>query len=174
MKRLLLALPLALAGTLLVSSPAQADDRRCTRSIGAVSVDGNVIVPQGATCALRGTRVDGNVLVKRGAKVIARGVKVNGNVQGENHLNVVVTPRKVGDRMVRSRIGGDIQLFAGRHAHVRQTGIGGNLQAFSNRGDIRIFANVIEGNLQCKSNVPAPYGGKNRVHGNKEDQCRRL
>lgn len=33
---------------------------------------------------------------------------------------------------------------------------------------------AIDRNLQCKSNSPRPTGGKDRVHGNKEDQCPRL
>jgi len=46
--------------------------------------------------------------------------------------------------------------------------------AFSNTGGVTIRYNTIDGNLQCKSNVPAPIGGFNQVSGNKEDQCRRL
>jgi hypothetical protein len=34
--------------------------------------------------------------------------------------------------------------------------------------------NRVDGNLQCKVNRPAPEGGGNVVHGNKEDQCARL
>lgn len=91
MKRILTLLPLVLAATFLAASPAAADDRRCDGFIGATHVDGNVIVPNGATCTLRGTRVDGN---------------------------------------------------------------------------------TIDGNLQCKSNDPAPVDDNNEVSGNKENQCR--
>jgi hypothetical protein len=45
---------------------------------------------------------------------------------------------------------------------------------FSNGGDIVIARNRIDGNLQCKSNTPAPTGGANTVGGNKEDQCAQL
>jgi hypothetical protein len=37
-----------------------------------------------------------------------------------------------------------------------------------------VQSNFIDGNLQCKENVPAPTGGANVVQGNKEDQCARL
>ena len=37
-----------------------------------------------------------------------------------------------------------------------------------------IEGNVIDGNLQCKENRPAPTGGNNRVGGTKEDQCSSL
>jgi hypothetical protein len=194
MKRLLLTLPLALAGSLLVNSPAAADDRQCTGTIGAVHIDGNVIVPSGAECHLLGTRVDGNVLVKRNAVLVARGVRVGGNIQADNHRRVVLGPRTVDDRVVRSRVGSDVQIEQGGAGRVLRVLVGGNLQAkqndgrqvvrgnrvgadvqaFSNTGGVRIARNAIDGNLQCKSNDPEPTGGGNRVQGNKEDQCRNL
>jgi hypothetical protein len=190
---LLITLPVAL-GAIAVAAPAQADDRRCTGTIRAVHVDGNIIVPRGAHCTLRGTRVDDNVFVRRGAVLEAFGVRIGGNIQADNHRRVLVAPRTVNDIVVRSRIGGDIQLFDGVRGTVRRTVIGGNLQvkqnsgfqaavrniidadlqAFSNEGGFRIRANRIDGNLQCKSNQPPPVGGNNQVEGNKEDQCRRL
>jgi hypothetical protein len=45
---------------------------------------------------------------------------------------------------------------------------------FQNTGGVEIRRNVIDGNLQCKENQPAPVGGGNVVGGNKEDQCRRF
>jgi hypothetical protein len=191
-KRLLITLvPIA---ALMAAAPAQADDRRCQGTIGAARVDGNVIVPSGENCRLRGTRVDDNVFVRRGAVLKAFGVRVGGNIQANNHRRVLVKRRRVNDTLVRSRIGDDIQLFDGNRGEVRRAVIGGNLQvkqnsgfqaavrniigsdlqAFSNDGGFRIHANRIDGNLQCKSNHPPPFGGKNRVEGNKEDQCSRL
>jgi hypothetical protein len=185
---------LALVAPLTAAAPGHADDRLCTGTIRAVHLDGNVIVPRGRTCTLRGTRVDGNVFVRRGAVLLALGVRIDGNIQVANHRRVLVRPRTVNNRVVRSRIEGDIQLFSGGRGKVRRTVIGGNLQvkqnnrfqaavrnvidgdlqAFSNSGGFRIFANRIDGNLQCKSNTPGPRGGRNVVQGNKEDQCRRL
>lgn len=194
MKRRLVIGLLILIAPFAVVAPAHADDRRCTGTIRAVHIDGNVIVPSGESCALRGTRVDDNVFVRRGAVLEAYGVRVGGNVQAENHRRVLVKPRVVNDTVRRSRIGGDIQLFDGRRGKIRRTVIGGNLQvkqntgfqatvrnvidadlqAFSNTGGFRIYRNRIDGNLQCKSNDPRPVGGRNIVQGNKEDQCRRL
>jgi hypothetical protein len=42
---------------------------------------------------------------------------------------------------------------------------------FQNPGGVSITSNRVNGNLQCKENVPAPTGGGNIVQGNKEDQC---
>ena len=49
--------------------------------------------------------------------------------------------------------------------------VGGNLQAFKNTDGVDIVENTIDGDLQCKENVPSPTGENNIVHGNAEDQC---
>ena len=76
--------------------------------------------------------------------------------------------------IVRSTVGGSVQLKQGRAAQVLRTVIEGDLQSFTNRGAQRFVRNRIDGNLQCKSNAPRPVGGRNVVGGNKEDQCERL
>jgi hypothetical protein len=193
-KRPLLLAPLALIALAVAAAPAHADDRQCTGTIGAVDVDGNVIVPSDASCTLLGTRVDDDVFVRSGAVLEAFGVNVGGNLQAENHRRVIVAARTVNATVVQSRIGADIQLFDGDLGRVWQARIGGNLQvnqnsgfqeavsnvidgdlqAFSNTGGFRIYGNRIDGNLQCKSNDPPPVGGENVVQGNKEDQCSQL
>ncbi len=52
--------------------------------------------------------------------------------------------------------------------------VNADIQVFSHRHGINIANNRVDGNLQCKENVPAPIGGGNTVQGNKEDQCKRL
>ena len=37
------------------ADPAHADDRQCSGTIRAASIDGSVIVPSGSTCTLIGT-----------------------------------------------------------------------------------------------------------------------
>lgn len=170
MKTYLAAIPLALAGSLLVAAPAQADDRVCRGTIGSVAIDGDVVVPQGASCTLLGTRVDGNVLVKGNATLVARGAKVGGNVQADNHRRVVITPRDGS----RSRVEGSVQLKQGGGGLVQGVVVGGDIQLFANDARFTVRGNRVDGNLQCKSNRPAPVGGNNVVQGNKEDQCRSL
>ena len=166
--------PVAMAASLLVAPAAHADDRTCRGSIGTAQVDDNVIVPRGATCTLNGTRVDGNVEVRSGATLIARGVRVGGNIQAENHERVVVKPRAVDDRTVKSRIGGSIQLVQGGGGRLLRNVVDSDIQLFSNDARFTVRGNVVGGNLQCKSNSPRPVGGDNRVEGNKEDQCQGL
>jgi hypothetical protein len=173
-KNLVVVAPLALAAALLVAPPAAADDRRCAGAIKAVSLDDNVVVPAGATCRLLGTRIDGNVIVNRDATLLARGVKVGGNIQAENHERVVVRPRTVDDRTIRSRVGGSIQLVAGGGGRLLRNIVDSDIQLFGNDGRFEVRRNRVDGNLQCKGNDPRPVGGGNVVEGDKEDQCRNL
>jgi hypothetical protein len=166
MKRHAVALSLALAAALVAVTPAHADDRRCSGTIGAASIDGNVIVPSGTTCTLVGTRVDDNVHVEEDATLVAKGVRVGGNIQAENHERVVVRGR--------SRIGGSIQLKQGGGGRLLRSTVNADIQLFSNDGLFEVRHNRVDGNLQCKSNDPRPVGGDNVVEGNKEDQCRSL
>lgn len=175
---------MALSAALLLPAVAQAEERVCRGALGAITVD-NLRVPQDATCELTGTRVKGTVKVQRNAVLRAANVRVIGNVQGENARNVAVR---------NSRVGGNVQVVQGRAATVRGTivihdilydenraalraidnTVGGNIQAFQNTGGVEISVNRVDGNLQCKANVPPPTGGGNVVQGNKEDQCARL
>jgi hypothetical protein len=40
----------------------------------------NVLVPDGASCTMNGTRVEGNIVVKTGARLQATNVRVDGNI----------------------------------------------------------------------------------------------
>jgi hypothetical protein len=166
----LAALPIMTASLVLVAAPAQADDTTCRGIIGAESIDGNVIVPQGAICKLIGTRVDGNVHVESDAILKAKGVQVGGSVQAENHERVVVK-RLDGSP---SHVDGSIQLKQGGGGRIAKAHVGSDIQLFTNDGLFVVEGNHVDGNLQCKSNTPPPTGGNNVVQGNKEDQCRSL
>jgi len=176
---------LALIAAAMAASPAFAEERTCRGTLGAVTVD-NLRVPQNATCRLNGTFVKGTIKVERNATLIARGIRVVGNVQAENASNVIVSEssRVGGSVQVKqggaatvtsSRITGDIQYDANtRYLKANSNNVGGSIQVVGNSGGAEIFRNVVNGNLQCKENRPAPTGGGNRVGGNKEDQCARF
>jgi hypothetical protein len=184
-------MPVLLAGFLLgflvllaLPSETHAEERTCRGTLGAVTVD-NLRVPQNATCTLKGTSVKGTIKVERNATLNARGVRVVGNVQAENARNVVVTnsSRIGGSIQVKqggaatvtsSRIIQDIQFDANRRYLKANNNVGGSIQVIGNSGGAEIFRNVINGNLQCKENRPAPTGGGNRVGGSKEGQCSRF
>jgi hypothetical protein len=183
--KLMMALAASLTMLALLPHLALAEEKVCRGTIGARTLD-NVKVPEGATCTLRGTKVKGTIKVNNNARLEAIDVNVIGNVQGEGARNVIV--RKT------SRVGGSIQVVQGKRAKVANSkvngdilyddqggrvsalrnSVGGNVQVFQNTGGTRIAGNVIDGNLQCKENHPAPTGGNNRVQGSKEDQCENL
>lgn len=150
MKRLLAiaaSAALALGGLTLGAPSASADDRTCTGTISGGHVDGNVIIPAGATCTLSG-------------------VTVEGNVQSQGHASVTVRG---------STIGGNIQLEQGGAVNLNGNVVDGDIQLFSNRSGAKdVTNNRVDGNLQCKSNTPAPTGSGNVVQGNAEDQCSNL
>jgi len=165
---------------------AAADDFPCPPNLGAVTIDGNVVV-NGRACVLDKTRVKGNVLVYPGGSLTVRDAAIDGNIQAEGAKFVRVVRTEVGgdiqlddllgnsSNIARSTVGGSIQLNGNRVPLVVQyNSVDSDVQAFSNTGGLTIRYNTIDGNLQCQSNVPAPTGGFNQVSGNKEDQCRRL
>ena len=183
----LVALALSLSALLTVASSAQAEERVCRGTIGAVTVD-NLRVPSGATCTLNGTKVEGTIQVENSAKLYANGVRVIGNIQSEGFQAVVVREgSRVGGsvqlengrsggtgKVISSRINGDVQFFSNEARMVaRGNTILANLQAVSNTGGLVIKNNTISENLQCKQNNPPPTGGGNTA-GDKEDQCARL
>lgn len=182
-RTIVFAAAVAAIGTMFTaSSPAMAEEYVCNGTLGAVTKD-NVRVPQSGTCIMEGTRVKGTISVQRSATLRASNVVVLGNVQAENARRVTVNRR--------SRIGGSIQIVQSgaaainnvivdgsiqlesnaRPLAITNNTVGADVQAFQNTGVVEISDNVIDGNLQCKSNNPAPTGGGNTVQGNKEDQC---
>lgn len=178
---------LVAVAALVLPAPAAADDETCTGTIGAQTVDGNVIVPDGESCALDGTVVTGNVLVGVGATLDASDASIDGNIQDDNNDagDVAVTDSAVGGNVqleqgagatiVRTNIDGDLQLESNEQAlEADGNTIGGNLQANQNTGGLTITDNTIGGNLQCQSNDPAPTGSGNVVSGDAEGQCASL
>jgi hypothetical protein len=179
------ALLTLLASTAPLAPQALADATRCRGALAAVTV-GDLVVPAGATCTLDGTTVRGNIDVRSGATLDATAVSVRGNIQSDDHAAVGVDGA--------SKVGGSIQLRRGGAFNILDTAVGGDIQVDENRGassldantvgddvhvirhrdGVSITDNQIDGNLQCRDNVPAPTGGGNVVEGNADGQCRRL
>ena len=176
---------LTLTSVLGTAPQALAEATRCRGALGAVTVD-DLLVPSGATCILDGTIVRGNISVRSGATLDATGVSVRGNIHSDEHAAVSVDGA--------SKVGGSIQLRRGGAFNILDTAVGGDIQVDENRGASSLDANTvgddvhvirhrdgvtvtnnqIDGNLQCRDNVPAPTGGGNVVEGNVDGQCRRL
>ncbi|HWS74190.1 MAG TPA: hypothetical protein VN324_03510, partial [Quisquiliibacterium sp.] len=112
--------------------------------LGAVLAD-TVFVPDGATCALAGTRLTGSVLVGRGAFLDATDVRVTGDVQSQGAQDVSIAGA--------STVGGSIQLEEVAAATLRGIGVTGNLQLFQNRGPIVVEGNAVGGSVQANQNT---------------------
>jgi hypothetical protein len=169
---------------MLAAAPAMAEEFSCTGAVGALALD-NLFVPDGATCVLDRTRMNGSVVVGRGATLRANSVSINGNLQAEGAAFVGVGGYSTvggsvqivqggGASIERARIKGDLQ-FESNNSAIAATAntVGGSLQAFQNIGGLAFNNNRMNGNMQCKENVPAPTGSGNRSP-SKEDQCARL
>lgn len=183
--KLLVAGVVGCCSAIAPSLPSPANNVICEGILGATSID-HLRVPEGVTCNLNGTQVNGNIFVEAEATLVARAVRVEGDIQAENAAQVTVMGRsKVrgsihikqsrGATVLNSCIDGHVQ-FEGNSQPLNSEGntIGGNLHAIRNRGGVRIFANRIGGNLQCKDNRPTPTGNGNIVRGIKADQCDRF
>jgi hypothetical protein len=160
----LAVLAVVLGAAALTVSPALAEERSCRGTMGATTVV-DLVVPQGATCTVKGTRVKGSVRVQRGATLNASRIRVTDNVQGEGAAAV---------NLAQSRVGGSVQLVQGGRSKLVGNAVKQDVQYFENRGKIAIRSNRIDGNLQCKENSRRPTGRANLVEGVKEDQCSRL
>jgi hypothetical protein len=176
--------PPASGNTLPAATFASGSNVVCRNlSLGA-QVYANVEVPAGARCELSGTRLSGNLELGAGAAVDARNVVAAGNLQGDGTAGVTVSG---------GRFDGSVQIERGQAATLSGTTVGGSLQLkvnsgllwlqelrvtgdiqlFDNRGGATLNGNAVDGNLQCKGNLPPPSGSDNRA-ASKEDQCRAL
>ena len=149
---------------------ANADDTYCPNSLGSVTVD-NVIVIPGSRCTLNGTRVDGNVKVEEGGDLRTRnGTYIGGNVQADYAERVFI--------LRGTYVGGNVQIKNTQDekgnlptTRVVRSMIGGDVQLEDNKGGIRVRRNMIGGNLQCFGNYPPIQVSNNMVDGDTEGQC---
>lgn len=183
-KTVVQALGLRAAALLLPAAAAFGEEINCIGTLRG-SFD-NVNVPAGRTCTLVDSRVQGSVYVRGNAALNVQRTVIIGNVQAEGARFVRLQGGNVsvnGSVQIKygtgassvaagTIIGGSIQYEENTGAlSVSGARIGQDLQVFKNFGGASIFSNVINGNLQCKENDPAPVGARNVVGGNKEDQC---
>jgi hypothetical protein len=181
--------------TQIASAGTSSDDCITTLTLGAVTIDDNVVVQNGTCITLDRTYVKGNVLVYFGGSLTTIGARIDGNIQAQNAVSVTVKDNTYVDGDIQlenlggsspssitsssitsSTVKGNIQLKSNSlPLSVVSNNVDGDVQAFSNRSSpLFISNNTIDGNLQCKDNNPAPTGSGNIVSGSKEDQCRRL
>ncbi len=187
------AIALMLGGLLSYTPAAHAADFECREAVGALTIVGNLIVPDDATCTLSGTQVQGSIVVKSRANLDATGATVTGGLQGESPASVVVkggssfgngiSVRKAEDvnnpaagriDISETTVTGDLQLEENREPiSLNANEIVGSIQANKNTGGLEITGNQIGNGLQCQDNNPFPTGGGN-VAKQKQGQCQFL
>ncbi len=189
MKKLALTGIAALA-TLLAHAPAARADTNCTGALTG-TISGNVIVPNDASCTLSSATVSGNVTVKTNATLAVNGpAAIQGNVAADHCRSVTLTGSvTVGGNVLIGycsstsgytgpavQVNGNLQCHDNVAACVANRGtVNGNVQIQNNVGGSAsdVSLNVINGNLQCSGNSPAPTHalGPNKVAGVAQGQC---
>lgn len=145
----------------LAAAPAAADDVHCPPDLGAVEIDGNVLVA--APCRLDGTTVKGNVEVFAGGSLVAVGATIIGNVQAAAADAVDLDDTAVNgsvqlDDMVgaenlvtNSEIGGSIQQVSSlNRLIVVGSSVGADIQVLSNDAEVVVDDSDVTGNVQLE------------------------
>ena len=201
----LLTLGLATATNVFVGAPAaQAQNVTCVGTLGSGSkvtnINGNVTVPDSASCTLNFVNVKGNVQTGRGSTLVITAYNepstISGNVLA-NHCGSALLEGNVtvgGDVLIQGCSGYGPNGFQGPDVVIN-----GNFQCEGNSmnaaaclawlgkvyGNVQIQNNVsttpsdvslvaIRGNLQCQHNSPVEVShshGPSWVDGNAQGQC---
>ena len=162
LKRFSLAGIAGIAGTgMLMSATAVADDVNCPPDLGAVEIDGNVLVA--APCRLDGTTVKGSVELFAGGSLTAVNATIIGNIQATTADFIDVDSSEINgsiqlddtvgtvNRVANSTVGGSVQQSSSL-SRLELTGnvIGADVQAFSNAAEVVVDDNEITGSVQLE------------------------
>jgi hypothetical protein len=192
-------IPLVLGIMLAAVSAARADDTLCTTGPFSGVINGNVVVPDGATCDLENATVTGNVLVQKGAILfvgLGAPVTISGNLQADQCASVILSnggapvsvggnvgfhsctgPGVIGFLTGQVTIHGNFLCQSNSAPCVAENGsIDGNANVSNNSGGTSfVVGNQIGGNLLCFGNTDVSDGGvSNTVAGKKLGQCKGL
>jgi len=205
MKTFALSLILAIAACFGAVSGAWADTT-CTSSISGnsppngpfpyatplMTINGNVTVPNGASCTLSAVSVTGNIQAGTGSSLTLSYVKVSGNVQVQSRgtllVNAYLEPSSIGGNVQATNcssallegnvtVGGNVQIegctgagpngFQGQDIVIK-----GNFLCQNNSGGCEAWLGEVTGNVQVQSNGPgtdvslATVGGNLQCSGN--------
>jgi len=168
----------------------------CSGTVSDMTINDNVIVPNGSNCRLVRVTVNGNVNVQQGGALIVLNTHITGNLQSigarwiriDNGSRIDGTTQIIGTTgtppnftvnvICGSTLNGGLQLsqnsapFTIGNASDCSAGntFGGNVQITNNTAKVRIARNTIRGNLQCAGNRPQATGNNNQVTGVKQGE----
>ncbi len=184
----MMSLAVMLLGLGWLTTPAAlAGDFECREFLGAVTIVGNLIVPDDATCILIGTQVEGSIVVKSRANLHADNINVTGGVSGQSAAIVEICDSYIGNGVSlskgedlglggyidihRSEITGSIQLQDNRYpVTIDDNDVSGSIEASKETGGLHISRNTIGGGLSCQDNMPAPTGS-DKIANQFQGQC---
>jgi hypothetical protein len=160
--------------------------------LDGASVSGSVESRGSAALNLISTAVAGNVRAGGGrTQVFGDGLEVGGTLEARGaeffdlhsstvNGNFYVRDTQTGSRFCGNTLNGNAE-FTGNLALLTigtptasecdGNRVSGSMKVEDNEAATEISDNDIGGNLSCFDNVPPPFGGGNRVLGNKEGQC---
>ncbi|MGI6879703.1 hypothetical protein [Microbacterium sp. gxy059] len=90
-------------GSLVVAPAAYAAGVECAEDLGDRVVEGDLVVPAGATCVLGGAEVSGSVIVEPGGWLDATSAVVGGDLVADDAYGVLVDG---------TRVGGDVSAYS--------------------------------------------------------------
>jgi hypothetical protein len=190
--RLVILLLTCLLGVSVIPASPVLAATECASTVTGVTIQDNLIVPNGAECYLSGSTVTGNVTVSANAVFFAENAtSIGGKVSGEGVAlvylgsstvvqgNVSVAGATYAVGLFGIRVGGNLTLIGNNVSDglaVSSSTIGGNLTVWNNTSavGIAIIDTAIRGNLSCEGNALPPGGGGNVVSGRKSGQCASL
>ncbi len=166
-QRLMLAFTLGLAAATMLLGGAAWADTNCTGVINGntppngpfpyttplLTINGNVNVPNGATCTLYAVNVTGNVQTRPGGSLTMDYVNVNGNVQVQNGGTLLLSAHDE-----PSTIGGNVRVKNCSSAMLEgNVTVNGSVQiqgcAGAGPNGFQGPGIVINGNFQCQNNA---------------------
>lgn len=170
-----------------VAAPAPApgpNGVECRTNIGAQQVS-DLIVPDGASCILQGTRVVGSVTVGAGATLQASALSVTGDVLAQGAAVVTLNNNSTVGGSVHLRQGGsatvdqvqvtgDLRLESNQSAlAATRNRVSGNFRAVDNQAGLIVRNNSVDGALQCSGNLITPIADGNQA-ASLQEQCAAL
>ena len=113
--------------------------RECNGTIEGGAVNGDLVVPEGASCVLNGTKVRGDVRLAYGARLDAENVWITG------HLRI---SEQAGGNLDDTRVGGNVEL-GGTWAHLDMSGgsIGGRVRV-EDAERINLLGTTVDGDVR--------------------------
>ncbi|MFD3454845.1 hypothetical protein ACFWVC_22050 [Streptomyces sp. NPDC058691] len=151
----------ASGGLVTIAAPAQAAlTTTCVGEGGAVTVNGTLVVPAGASCTLTGTKVKGAVTIEAGADLVAKGVTFNSTVAVGDNAYLDITDSTVkgavteqgafGVHVQNTEAGGGISAVGGFLYSVDAT-VKGDVRASS--GELYISGTTVSGAVSGDANL---------------------